>query len=322
MMAKENRMKNLLVTGGAGFIGSNLVLELQARYPEAWITVVDDFRSGDFKNLRGFRGDVLVEDVAEIDWEEHFDKPRWDAVFHLASITDTTEHDQALQIHDNVEGFRRLLEYVASRQIPVVYASSAATYGITSGVNREDDPAAPANVYAFSKTILDNLARHYTSEIPDWLIVGLRYFNVYGPRESHKGVPASMIYHLAQQMASGKVPRLFKHGEQTRDFVYVKDIVNYTIGALQAPQATIYNAGSGKPRPFNDIVSILNNLLGTSYQPEYFDNPFPFYQPHTEADMSKLTADLGLSATFSLEDGIRDYFESGWLVPAAAQVGI
>jgi ADP-L-glycero-D-manno-heptose 6-epimerase len=127
---------------------------------------------------------------------------------------------------------------------------------------------------------------------------------------------------LAQQMASGKVPRLFKHGEQTRDFVYVKDIVNYTIGALQAPQSTIYNAGSGKPRPFNDIVSILNNLLGTSYQPEYFDNPFPFYQPHTEADMSKLTADLGLSATFSLEDGIRDYFESGWLVPAAAQVGI
>jgi ADP-L-glycero-D-manno-heptose 6-epimerase len=307
-------LSSILVTGGAGFIGSNLVLELQKRHPNAWIEVVDDFRSGDFKNLRGFRGDIVAADVARLDWKRQFGEPNWDAVFHLASITETTEHNQKLQTFDNVEGFRGLLEFVRPKQIPVVYASSAATYGITSGVNREDDPPAPANVYAFSKVHLDNLARRHSFLDPDWKIVGLRYFNVYGPREAHKGVPASMIYHLANQIKQGKRPRLFKHGEQTRDFVYVKDIVNYTIAALDAPASSIYNAGSGQPRPFNDIVSILNSTLGTKVEAEYFDNPFKFYQPHTEADIVRLKADLKVAPEFSLEAGIKDYFESGLLL--------
>lgn len=307
-------MRAVLVTGGAGFIGSNLVLEIQARFPEAWITVVDDFRSGDFKNLRGFRGDVVAADVSRLDWEKQFGKPRWDAVFHLASITDTTEHDQRLQVHDNVEGFRRVLEFVESKGTPVIYASSAATYGIGGGVNREEDEAAPANVYAFSKAVLDNLARRYAAVDPGWKIVGLRYFNVYGPREGHKGLSASMIFHLARQMHEGKAPRLFKFGEQKRDFVYVKDVVACTLAALEAGRSGIYNVGLGRPRSFNELVAVLNGVLGMSWEPEYFDNPYSFYQPHTEADLSRTRTELGYEPKFSLEEGVRDYAASGFLV--------
>jgi ADP-L-glycero-D-manno-heptose 6-epimerase len=161
-------MRRILVTGGAGFIGSNLTLTLQERYPESEITVIDDFRSGDFKNLRGYRGDFIAGDVSRLDWKARFPEDAFDAIFHLASITDTTVHDQILQAHDNIEGFRRLLEYAAPSQVPVVYASSAATYGIASGVNREDQPPAPANIYAFSKVQLDNLGRRFARRNSAW----------------------------------------------------------------------------------------------------------------------------------------------------------
>src|SRR6478736_65179 len=137
-------MRNILVTGGAGFIGSNLTLALQERYPEAHIVVVDDFRSGDFRNLQGYRGDFVAADVSRLDWEAQFAATAFDAIFHEASITDTTVHDQRLQAHDNIEGFRRLLRFAERTQTPVVYASSAATYGIAGGRMKEDQPAAPA----------------------------------------------------------------------------------------------------------------------------------------------------------------------------------
>ena len=214
-----------IITGGAGFIGSNLTLALQEKFPDAHLTVIDDFRSGDFKNLAGYRGDFVAENLATLDWREKFGDPAaagFDAIFHLASITDTTLHDQFVQVHDNVESFRRLLNFARPTKTRIIYASSAATYGPATEASVESNGAAPANVYAFSKVIMDNIARHAAAESPDWIIVGLRYFNVYGPCEAHKGVPASMVYHLAQQMKAGKRPRIFKHGEQKRDFVYVR----------------------------------------------------------------------------------------------------
>ena len=305
--------KHVVITGGAGFIGSNLVHEMAKRFPDAALTVVDDFRSGHFKNLEGFKGDVIAEDLAQLDMKHYFGGRKVDLIFHLASITDTTDHDQFRQAHDNVESWRNLLNYFEGRKTRLVYASSAAIYGIAAGVNKVDQPPKPANIYAFSKVQLDNLARRWAGENPSQVVVGLRYFNVYGPREAHKGTASSMILQLAQQIRRGQAPRIFKHGEQIRDFVYVKDIVNCTILAAKARTSGIYNAGSGAPRSFNDIVANLNRVLNTQWQPEYIDNPHAHYQPHTEADLTLTTRALRYAPKFTLEKGIDDYAASGFL---------
>ena len=304
---------NLLVTGGAGFIGSNLTLTLQEKFPAARLTVIDDFRSGDFKNLRGYRGDVVAKNLATLDWAEQFGSEKFDAIFHLASITDTTLHDQFVQVHDNVESFRRLLNFARPNKTRIVYASSASIYGAAKEASVETNGAAPANIYAFSKAIMDNLAIREAKENLDWIIVGLRYFNVYGPREAHKGVPASMVYHLAQQIKAGRRPRIFKHGEQKRDFVYVKDIVAGNMLALEAKESGIYNLGSGQARSFNELVDILNTCLGTKFQPDYIDNPHAHYQNFTQADLDRVRSALGYQSQFSLERGVADYLE--WLYP-------
>ncbi|MFN2509326.1 MAG: ADP-glyceromanno-heptose 6-epimerase [Chthoniobacterales bacterium] len=305
---------NYLVTGGAGFIGSNLVLTLQERLPGARLTVIDDFRSGDFKNLAGYNGDFVAQNLATLDWQQQFGDEKFDAIFHLASITDTTLHDQFVQTHDNVESFRRLLNFAKPNKTRVIYASSAATYGAASAASVEINGAAPANVYAFSKAIMDNLATRAASDVSGWFIVGLRYFNVYGPRETHKGTPASMVFHLSRQMKAGQRPRIFKHGEQQRDFVYVKDVVAGSIRALDANQSGIYNLGSGKARSFNELVDVLNRCLGTSLQPDYIDNPHAHYQSFTQADLTSVRSALGYQPQFSLENGVADYMK--WLYPA------
>jgi ADP-L-glycero-D-manno-heptose 6-epimerase len=309
--SKLHSSLNLIVTGGAGFIGSNLTLALQEKFPNARLTVIDDFRSGNFKNLSGYRGDFVAQNLATLDWREQFGDERFDAIFHLASITDTTLHDQFVQVHDNVESFRRLLNFARPTKARVIYASSASTYGAVTQASIESNGAAPANVYSFSKVIMDNIATRAAAESPDWIIIGLRYFNVYGPGEAHKGVPASMIYHLAQQMKSGQSPRIFKHGEQKRDFVYVKDTVEATIRALDAQTSGIYNIGSGQARSFNELVDVLNKHLGTNFQPQYIDNPHEHYQNFTQADLTNARSALGYEPRFGLEEGVGDYMK--WL---------
>jgi len=302
---------NLIITGGAGFIGSNLTLALQEKFPDAHLTVIDDFRSGDFKNLAGYRGDFVAENLATFDWREKFGDERFDAIFHLASITDTTLHDQFVQVHDNVESFRRLLNFARPTKTRIIYASSAATYGPATEASVESNGAAPANVYAFSKAIMDNIASRAAAESRDWIIVGLRYFNVYGPREAHKGVPASMVYHLSRQMKTGQRPRIFKFGEQKRDFVYVKDAVEGSFRALDAQTSGIFNVGTGQARSFNELIDVLNKCLSTNLQPDYFDNPHAHYQNFTQADLTNARKALRYEARFSLEEGVRDYMQ--WL---------
>ena len=175
-------------------------------------------------------------------------------------------HDQFVQVHDNVESFRRILNFARPTETRIIYASSASTYGAATEASVESNGAAPANIYAFSKAIMDNIAVREAKESSDWIIVGLRYFNVYGPREAHKGVPASMVYHLSRQMKAGQRPRIFKHGEQKRDFVYVKDVVDGSIRALDAQTSGIYNLGSGQARSFNELVDVLNKCLDTKFR--------------------------------------------------------
>jgi ADP-L-glycero-D-manno-heptose 6-epimerase len=304
---------SILVTGGAGFIGSNLVLTLQERMPDARLTVIDDFRSGDFKNLAGYKGDFVAQNLATLDWKQQFGDEKFDAIFHLASITDTTVHDQFVQTHDNVESFRRLLNFAKANKTRVIFASSAATYGAASEASVETNGAAPANVYAFSKAMMDNLASRASKDVSGWVIIGLRYFNVYGPREGHKGGPASMVLHLSRQMKAGQRPRIFKHGDQKRDFVYVKDIVEGSIRALEAKQSGIYNLGTGQARSFNELVNVLNRSLGTDFKPDYIENPHAHYQNFTQADLTLVRDNLGYEPAYPLETGVADYMR--WLYP-------
>jgi ADP-L-glycero-D-manno-heptose 6-epimerase len=185
---------NFVITGGAGFIGSNLTLALQEKFPDARLTVIDDFRSGNFKNLAGYPGDFVAQNLARLDWREQFGDPAaagFDAIFHLASITDTTNHDQFEQVHDNVESFRRLLNFARPTKTRIVYASSASTYGAVTHASVESNGAAPAMLTLF-KSHLDNIARRCRRV--HWLIIiGLRYFNVYGRAKRTKACLSMVI---------------------------------------------------------------------------------------------------------------------------------
>ncbi|CAI9084973.1 ADP-glyceromanno-heptose 6-epimerase [Candidatus Methylacidiphilum fumarolicum] len=306
--------KKILVTGGAGFIGSNLVHEIQRRFPKSDLIVIDDFSSGSFKNMLSSHCDVITEDLYGFQWENYFSKNEIPLVFHLASLTDTTVVDERRQMQNNVEAFRKLLRFFSGTSTRIIYASSAAVYGIASGRNSIHDQPHPANPYGFSKLQMEHLAAAYSKENPQARITGLRYFNVYGPRETHKGKASSMILQIAKQIKEGKAPRLFSFGEQKRDFVYVADVVNATIlTAIKDCPVAVLNVGSGCAKSFNEVIQILNQILKTEAKAEYFPCPYPFYQVHTEADLLETQYHLGYIPEYSLERGIEAYFQSGWL---------
>lgn len=292
-----------LVTGGAGFIGSNLALHLQKEGHE--VSVLDDFSSGHENNLKGFRGEVIRADVATFDLSSKLKTV--DAVFHQAAITDTTVTDEAKMFHANVDGFRNVLDFAATVGAKVVYASSAAVYGKGPSPMKESQELSPTNCYGVSKARMDEMAQKVIRNggIPS--IVGLRYFNVFGPREEYKGPAASMIYQLAQQMKSGKRPRIFRDGEQKRDFVYVKDVIHANLLAFQSGKSGVVNIGTGKATTFNAVVETLNQLLGQSSPPDYFDNPYAFYQDYTEADLTQSALLIGYCPQYTTQEGMKDY---------------
>ncbi|MCW8896115.1 ADP-glyceromanno-heptose 6-epimerase [Sulfurimonas sp.] len=314
--------KTILITGGAGFVGSNLAFYFQKNHPDANIVILDTFRSGEtlsngnlksfghFKNLLGFNGEVISGDIN--DKELLLDlrnKYKFDYIFHEAAISDTTALEQDLMIKTNVNAYKDLLELAMEHNANMIYASSAATYGNAESpqkVGRE----APQNVYGFSKLSMDNLSREYmkTSDIS---IVGLRYFNVYGPREYFKNTTASMVLQFGHQILSGKNPRLFEDSDKIlRDFIYIEDIIQANIKAMQPKKSGIYNVGTGKARSFQDIVDILQRELGTNLTCEYILNPFiGSYQFHTEADISTTKEALGYEPAYEMEDGIKSYID-------------
>jgi ADP-L-glycero-D-manno-heptose 6-epimerase len=308
-------MKRALVTGGAGFIGSNLAAALERRGVR--VVVLDNFSVGNYENLIGFNGDVIAADLTKpVEWVDRIGAV--DAIFHQAACTDTTVHDQKAMMQANVEAFRNVMDFALEAGVRrVVYASSAGTYGAGEIPMKEGDARVPMNVYGFSKAIMENVAEAYLRQEPSLQLVGLRYFNVYGPGEQHKAAAASMIWQLYKQMLAGKRPRIFKQGEQFRDFIYVKDVVDANLSAVEADATGVFNVCTGKETTFNRIIEVLNEVLGTDYKPDYFENPYSFYQNQTLGHAAKATDQIGFTAKYSIEQGIKDYL-GGKPEPAVA----
>ena len=314
--------ERILITGGAGFIGSNLAATLIKR-PNTDVVIADDFSSGDWRNLIHVNCEVRAADCDDFDLLDEIAAGKFTAVMHQAAITDTTVMDQRLMVEINTNAFASILEASAKSGTRVVYASSAGTYGNSESPNCIGSGEEPENIYGFSKLAMDRVAARWYEKHPA-SIVGLRYFNVYGPGEHHKNEregnkTASMILQMYQRAKAGEQLRLFKHGEQMRDFVYIRDVIAANLAALEAPRSGVCNVGSGKARTFNDIVENLGKQLGQKFDVEYIDNPFTFYQMHTEADLTESEAIMGWEPIWSLEKGIEDYvrlLESGHRGPA------
>ena len=294
----------ILLTGGAGFIGSNLALALEENGHK--VTIIDNLSSGNSKNLRGFRGDLVKEDISILDLFSKFKNQNFDIIFHQAAITDTTFDNEKEMFRVNVEGFTNILNFSKSKKAKLIYASSAGAYGRGKIPMREDQKPSPLNPYGLSKKMMDDMAKEEMKK-NNIVIIGLRYFNVCGPREKYKGKSASMIYQLYGQMKSGKVPRIFKWGEQKRDFIYIKDVTRANLKAMETDKSCIVNIGTGTLTSFNRIIEILNQTLGRNFKPEYFDNPYDFYQNETQADTYLAYELLGFKAKFYPDEGIKDY---------------
>lgn len=299
-------MARFLVTGVTGFIGSNLTLELLRLGHE--VVGIGSNTEQDLPKLDNLL--VLEKEFVNISYLGKFD-----AVFHQGALTDTTATDEKAMFDANVKYSKNLFKKVLKNGCRhIVFASSTAVYGNSSAPYIEGKTLLnPLNAYARSKRALEEIAFEFAFQHPEITVVGLRYCNVYGPGESHKGKAASMVYQLAKQILKTN-PRIFKYGEQKRDFVYIDDVVNANLLALKLKQSTILNCGSGKTTTFNDLIKILNLVLGTDRKPTYIDNPYEDkYQSHTQCDMALAKEILGFIPKFNIEKGIKKYYNSGYL---------
>ncbi len=311
----------IIVTGGAGFIGSNIVKELNNRGCSD-ILVVDNLSNGvKFKNIADCEiADYMDKEefIARVQAGERF-ADKVEAVFHEGACSSTTEWDGKFMMRNNYEYSKSLLHYCLARGIAYLYASSASVYGGGSVFREEREYEEPLNMYGYSKFLFDQYVRRILPGAKSQ-IVGFRYFNVYGPREQHKGTMSSVAFHVNNQIDENGKAKLFEgcdgygNGEQRRDFVYVGDTVAVNLWFMEHPEKSgIFNLGTGRSQPFNDVARAVIAWHGKG-EIEYI--PFPEhlkgrYQSFTEADIGRLRA-AGYDAPFkSVEEGVREYMD--WL---------
>ena len=300
----------IVVTGGAGFIGSNLVRGLNEAGEES-ILVVD--------NLSNAKKHLNLNRLSFLDFMDKDDFlrdlcriPNVRTIFHQGACSSTTEQDGKYMMKNNYEYSKILLNHCLKKKINFLYASSAAVYGNGDNGFKEDLKAEyPLNVYGFSKFAFDNYVRRVLPEA-EIQILGLRYFNVYGPQENHKGRMASVAFHLFNQIHDSGKMRLFKGSEEfLRDFIHVADAIKINMHFYQTKSSGIFNAGTGKARSFTDIARTMKNKHGSG---EIENIPFPEdlggkYQKFTEAKLDNLRA-AGYSQDFmSLEEGVEQYYD-------------
>ncbi|MGM0497880.1 MAG: ADP-glyceromanno-heptose 6-epimerase [Bacteroidota bacterium] len=316
----------IIVTGAAGFIGSNMVKKLNDKgYHD--ILVVDDFSRDDKnKNLEGKTFNQRIDREEFLNWLPE-NSQKADFIFHLGARTDTAEFNKEILDHLNLNYSKKIWNFCAKNNIPLVYASSGATYG-GGELGYKDDhelpfKLQPLNPYGESKNDFDKWVLEKKSAPDYW--AGVKFFNVYGPNEYHKGRMASVIFHAHNQIKETGKMKLFrshrndyKNGEQLRDFIYVKDVTDVLYFFMEErPKNGLFNIGQGKARTFNDLVNNTFNAMGVSGKIEYIDTPEDIrdkYQYFTEADIEKLRS-TGYNKSFhTLEEGIDDYVRN-YLIP-------
>jgi ADP-L-glycero-D-manno-heptose 6-epimerase len=309
----------IVVTGAAGFIGSCLVGYLNQQGLTDLILVDEFSRDDKTPNLEGKRYLYKVERETFFDWLEK-NQPKVRFIFHIGARTDTTEFDYSIHEHLNVAYSQKIWNYCVERQVPLVYASSAATYGageLGYEDNHEIIPRLqPLNAYGVSKNEFDKWALQQQEHPPFW--AGLKFFNVYGPNEYHKARMASVIFHSFNQIKANGGVKLFrshrpdfKDGQQLRDFVYVKDLLKVCYWLMEnQPASAIYNLGTGKARSFEDLAKATFAGLDLAPKITFIDMPEDIrdkYQYFTEATMEKLRAAGYKEQFYSLEEGVGDY---------------
>ncbi len=316
-----NKNATIVVTGAAGFIASCLVGYLNELGYEN-LLLVDEFDREDKElNLLHKKYIARIERENFFEWL-NIEKPGIDFVFHLGARTNTTEFNYEVHQHLNVEYSKKIWNYCTINNIPLVYASSAATYGDGKLGYKDDhsiiEKLVPLNPYGVSKNEFDKWVLHQEDHPPFW--AGLKFFNVYGPNEYHKARMASVIFHSFNQVKiNGFVKlfkshkRAFKDGEQLRDFIYVKDIVKVCDWLMQdcnKIESSVYNLGTGKARTFIDLVTATFTAMDLNTKIEFIDMPSDLrqtYQYFTEASMEKLAAAGYKEKFYSLEEGVGDY---------------
>jgi ADP-L-glycero-D-manno-heptose 6-epimerase len=289
----------ILVTGGTGFIGSHLAKELLRQGHEVLVT-------GSCPERVPEGAKFMPHDMNGVDWRM---VNGVETVFHQAACNNTLLTDRTQMIRSNFYAacdlFLALLHNSDCNQF--VYASSTAVYGNRSIAVSEENKSNPLNVYGESKAKFDLYAMEFAGRY-DVNVIGLRYCNVYGPGEEHKGARTSMVSKLAQTIKNDETPVLFHDGEQKREWIYVKDVVEANIRAARAEGSEIINCGTGKPYTFNQVVDILNEHYGKDLKPKYIENPHPeIYQSHVETQTNKAQEVLGFVPKYTLEDGVKDY---------------
>ena len=306
----------IIVTGGAGFIGSNIVKELNRRGRKD-ILIVDNLgRGAKYKNLLGVEcSDVWTKEkfFASLDVGLNF---KVDAIIHMGACSDTMEYDVDFMMANNYDCSKTILKFCLDNEVPLIYASSASTYGLGSNGFRESVECEHAlNPYAFSKLMFDRYVRQRLDECST-KVIGLRFFNVYGPQEAHKDKMASVFYHMFNQLrADGRI-KLFKgidgvaDGEQRRDFVYVNDVVKVCLWFLDnRAENGVYNCGTGQAHSYNEAAKAVIKAVGHG-EIEYIEFPEVLkgkYQNYTQADTTKLL-DAGYDGGVTeLDDAVKEY---------------
>ncbi len=312
---------NIIVTGAAGFIASCLIEALNQRYPEHEIIAIDDFTLESKQHNHQSKLIKLRLDRAAFPEHTSIDPEKVCVVFHLGARTDTTEKDWDIFEKLNLSYSKKVWQWCSRYNIPLIYASSAATYG-DGKLGYEDrheivKELLPLNPYGVSKNDFDKWVLANNTHPPHWY--GLKFFNVYGPNEYHKGRMASVVYHAFNQIRTTGKMQLFMshradipHGHQSRDFIYVKDVVNMCIYLFeQLPTSGLYNIGTGKARSFLDLVRAVFDALELEADINFIPTPLDIrdtYQYYTEANMNKLQkAGYEMANLYSLEEGIAEY---------------